>query len=136
MGNFRSPSREPAVNGPEDYSDTRGREPVAAGDPDVVREPFLRCRSLDPFLTVFFFFCNQIISTGRGGRGNIRSPSRDPVLGDTASLGVSPARSLSRGRAYDRTYDRETIASIDIANDTGVVREISNSNAVCSPKVN
>ena len=83
-----------------------------------------RCRSFDPVLTVFFY--NQVISTGRGGRGNIRSPSRDPVLGDTASLGVSPARSLSRGRAYDRTYDRETIASIDDANDTGVVREISN----------
>lgn len=93
-GNYRSPSCDRATNGPEDYSDTRGREPVPSGDPDA------------------------IISTGRGGRGNIRSPSRDP--GDTASLGVSPARSLSRGRAYDRTYDRETIASIDDANDTGV----------------
>jgi len=95
-GNFRSPSCDRAVDGPEDYSDTRGRDPVPAGDPDV------------------------LISTGRGGRGNIRSPSREPILGDgfgdTASLGVSPSRSISRGR----TYDRETINTIDEARDNGV----------------
>jgi len=98
VGNFRSPSSDRAVDGPEDYSNTRGREPVPAGDPNVV------------------------ISTGRGGRGNIRSPSREPnpILGDgfgeTSSLGMSPERSLSRGR----TYDRETINSIDEARDNGV----------------
>jgi hypothetical protein len=35
-GNYRSPSREPAVGGPEDYSDTRGRDPIPSRDPDVV----------------------------------------------------------------------------------------------------
>lgn len=35
-GNFRSPSREPAKNGPEDYSDTRGRDPISSRDPAVV----------------------------------------------------------------------------------------------------
>jgi len=98
VGNFRSPSTDRAVNGPEDYSDPRGRDLIPAGDPDAV------------------------ISTGRGGRGNIRSPSREPVqgdgFGDTASLGVSPARSLSRGRS--RTYDHESIISIDSARDNGV----------------
>jgi hypothetical protein len=62
---------------------------------------------------------NQIISTGRGGRGNIRSPSRDPVRGDTGSTGASPARSDVRGRSYDR----KTIASIDETHITGMVNE-------------
>ena len=35
-GNLRSSSREPATNGPEDYSDTRGRDPIPARDPKVV----------------------------------------------------------------------------------------------------
>jgi hypothetical protein len=35
-GNFRSPSREPAVGGPEDYSDTRGRDPIPSRDPNEV----------------------------------------------------------------------------------------------------
>ena len=36
-GNIRSPSREPVRGrGPEDYSDTRGREPIPSGDPNVV----------------------------------------------------------------------------------------------------
>jgi len=92
-GNIRSPSREPANGGPgpEDYSDTRGRDPIPSGDPSV------------------------IISTGRGGRGNIRSPSRDGVRGD-ASREASLARSEQRGRGYDR----ELIATIDNANDPGV----------------
>jgi hypothetical protein len=63
---------------------------------------------------------HQVISTGRGGRGNIRSPSREPVRGDTGSTGASPARSDVRGR----TYDRETIASIDETHITGMVSEI------------
>jgi hypothetical protein len=62
----------------------------------------------------------QVISTGRGGRGNIRSPSRDAVRGDNASAGVSPARSDVRGR----TYDRETIASIDETHITGMVSDV------------
>jgi len=89
-GNIRSPSRDPVVNkGPEDFSDTRGREPVPAGDPSAV------------------------ISTGRGGRGNIRSPSRDAVRGDNASTEASPLRSEERGRGYDR----ELIMAIDSAYD-------------------
>lgn len=60
----------------------------------------------------------KVTSTGRGGAGNIRSPSRDAVRGDDKSLEVSPARSEQRGRGYDR----ELIATIDNAHDTGVVR--------------
>jgi len=60
----------------------------------------------------------KIISTGRGGRGNIRSPSRDAVRGDNASREASLARSEQRGRGYDR----ELIATIDNAHDPGVVR--------------
>jgi len=91
-GNYRSLSRERAAGGPEDYSDTRGRDPIPSGDPDV------------------------IISTGRGGRGNIRSPSRDAVRGDEASRERSLARSEQRGRGYDR----ELITTIDNSHDTGV----------------
>jgi len=91
-GNYRSPSRERATGGPEDYSDTRGRDPIPSGDPAVV------------------------ISTGRGGRGNIRSPSRDAVRGEDASRERSLARSEQRGRGYDR----ELISTIDNAHDTGV----------------
>ncbi|KAN0114287.1 hypothetical protein V8E52_006783 [Russula decolorans] len=93
-GNFRSPSREPVPGerGPDDYSDTRGRDPIPSGDPNVV------------------------ISTGRGGRGNIRSPSRDGVRGDDASREASLARSEQRGRGYDR----ELISTIDNAHDPGV----------------
>jgi hypothetical protein len=49
----------------------------------------------------------QVISTGRGRRGNIRSPSRDY----TGITSASRARSDVRGRSYDR----ETIARIDEA---------------------
>jgi hypothetical protein len=63
----------------------------------------------------------QRISTGRGGTGNIRSPSRDPVRGDNASAGVSPARSDDRGR----TSDRETTISFDVAHEADVVSGIS-----------
>jgi len=93
-GNYRSPSREPATGGrgPEDYSDTRGRDPIPSGDP------------------------HAIISTGRGGAGNIRSPSRDAVRGENASRETSLVRSEQRGRGYDR----ELITTIDNANDPGV----------------
>jgi hypothetical protein len=60
----------------------------------------------------------KVISTGRGGRGNIRSPSRDAVRGEDASRERSLARSEQRGRGYDR----ELISTIDNAHDTGVVR--------------
>ncbi|KAI0039984.1 hypothetical protein FA95DRAFT_1503503 [Auriscalpium vulgare] len=49
-----SNSRERARDGPDDFSPTRGREPISFRDP------------------------TEIISTGRGGAGNIRSPSREP----------------------------------------------------------
>jgi hypothetical protein len=60
------------------------------------------------------------MSTGRGGRGNIRSPSRDAArpLAETISIDSSPARSQERGRGG---YDRDLISAIDTANDTGVV---------------
>ena len=36
-GNIRSPSREPVRGpGPEDYSDTRGRDPIPSRDPNEV----------------------------------------------------------------------------------------------------
>ncbi|KAF8461566.1 hypothetical protein DFH94DRAFT_671918 [Russula ochroleuca] len=89
-GNFRSPSREPATNGPEDYSDTRGRDPIPSRDPDV-------------------------ISIGRGGAGNIRSPSRDAIRVKNQSPESSPIRSELRGRGYDR----DLITAIDNAHDTG-----------------
>ncbi|CAA7268549.1 unnamed protein product [Cyclocybe aegerita] len=54
LGNIRqaSLSRDRPETGPDDFSVTRGREPIA--------HP------------------NEVFSTGRGGAGNIRSPSRDP----------------------------------------------------------
>ncbi|KAI9445292.1 hypothetical protein H4582DRAFT_906241 [Lactarius indigo] len=65
------------LDGPDDFSSTRGREP---------RSPF----NLD-----------KIISIGRGGAGNIRSPSRD----------VDPARPI-RKVDYSRPWDcpRRSIA--------------------------
>ena len=60
----------------------------------------------------------KIISTGRGGRGNIRSPSRDAVRGEDGNREASLARSEQRGRGYDR----ELISTIDNAHDPGVVR--------------
>jgi Protein of unknown function (DUF3602) len=60
----------------------------------------------------------KITSTGRGGTGNIRSPSRDAIRGDDKSFEASPVRSEQRGRGYDR----ELIATIDNAHDPGVVR--------------
>jgi hypothetical protein len=50
---------------------------------------------------------HQIISTGRDGQGNIRTPSPD----HTGSTGAFPARPDVRGRSYDR----EIIAMIDEA---------------------
>jgi len=46
-GNIRSPSKDPVVitAGPEDYSNTCGREPIPAGDPSVVcSAPSLLCK--------------------------------------------------------------------------------------------
>ncbi|KAJ3576386.1 hypothetical protein NP233_g483 [Leucocoprinus birnbaumii] len=57
LGNIRAPSastsrsRPDPTSGPDDFSDSRGREPVSNSD--------------------------RLYSTGRGGAGNIRSPSRD-----------------------------------------------------------
>ena len=58
----------------------------------------------------------KVTSTGRGGRGNIRSPSRDGIRADDISTETSPSRSLERGRGYDR----DLISVIDEAQD-GVV---------------
>jgi hypothetical protein len=60
----------------------------------------------------------KVTSTGRGGAGNIRSPSRDAIRGENGTPELSPTRSELRGRGYDR----ELISTIDNANDTGVVR--------------
>ena len=60
----------------------------------------------------------KVTSTGRGGRGNIRSPSRDGIRSeDNISPETSPTRSSERGRGYDR----DLISVIDEARD-GVVR--------------
>ncbi|KAJ6574567.1 hypothetical protein B0H19DRAFT_1124819 [Mycena capillaripes] len=55
LGNMRpsSNSQDRPVDGPDDFSSTRGREPAVA--------------------------ISELRSTGRGGAGNFRSPSRDPV---------------------------------------------------------
>lgn len=55
-------------------------------------------------------------STGRGGAGNIRSPSRGRG-GDN-----SPETSLVRSEQRGRGYDRDAIKSIDDAHDIGLVR--------------
>lgn len=62
-----------------------------------------------------------MISTGRGGRGNLRSPSRDASRGPSAVIETSPVRSELRGRGYDR----DAISLIDSTIDGGVVREIA-----------
>jgi len=95
VANIRAPSVDlPRVAGPEDFSDTRGRDPVRYLQEDVVT------------------------STGRGGTGNlIRSPSReDGCRGETVSINSSPSRPEVRGREYDR----DLISAIDTAHDTGV----------------
>lgn len=61
----------------------------------------------------------KITSTGRGGAGNIRSPSRDPVRGGNATPETSPIRSEHRGRVG---YDSDLISTIDSVRDEGVVR--------------
>ena len=64
--------------------------------------------------------CGKVTSTGRGGSGNIRSPSRDANRGDNASTDGSPLRSEERGR----TYDRELIVAIDGAQEPRMVRDM------------
>lgn len=60
LGNIRpastsaSRTRTESGPGPDGFSDSRGREPIAASP-------------------------TRVYSTGRGGAGNIRSPSRDPT---------------------------------------------------------
>ncbi|KAH8990850.1 hypothetical protein EDB92DRAFT_2088373 [Lactarius akahatsu] len=94
-GNIRAPSLDvDRVSGPDDFSDTRGRDPVPTR-----------------YLQV-----DEVTSTGRGGAGNIRSPSRDASRPESINSGSSPARSEPRGRGYDR----DLISAIDTANDTGV----------------
>ncbi|KAH9169381.1 hypothetical protein EDB89DRAFT_2073070 [Lactarius sanguifluus] len=94
-GNIRTPSLDlDRVSGPDDFSDTRGRDPVLT-------------RHLQ---------ADEVTSTGRGGAGNIRSPSRDASRPESIKSGSSPARSEPRGRGYDR----DLISAIDTANDTGV----------------
>ncbi|KAH0584752.1 hypothetical protein J132_01535 [Termitomyces sp. J132] len=76
-GNIRraSISREARpADGPDDFSITRGREPVPA--------------------------IHAIFSTGRGGAGNIRSPSRDPAVdGDTGLSDAEVIRAHVAGSA-------------------------------------
>ncbi|KAH9995892.1 hypothetical protein BJV74DRAFT_828851, partial [Russula compacta] len=75
--NSLSPARDYKGTGREDYRNARGRDPILYGDPSTIK------------------------STGRGGIGNIRSPSW-----------VGPPRSEVRGR----DYDREHLSAIDSAN--------------------
>ncbi|EIM88721.1 uncharacterized protein STEHIDRAFT_166740 [Stereum hirsutum FP-91666 SS1] len=82
----RSPSRARAhVDGPDDFSNTRGREPRSALSIAATSQP---------------------ISIGRGGAGNIRSPSRPR---ETAGLGYTYAAeeelsyvpTIARGRSEE-----------------------------------
>jgi len=94
-GNIRPPSIDRVVGtGPEDFSDTCGREPI-------------------PVHT------DEVTSTGRGGAGNIRSPSRDPSRPGSVQgkASPSPLRAEQRGR---RGYDQDLISDIDVERDTGV----------------
>ncbi|KAF8157263.1 hypothetical protein B0H34DRAFT_849518 [Crassisporium funariophilum] len=87
IGNIRqtSLSRDARPDsGPDDFSTTRGREPL--GSP------------------------TQIYSTGRGGAGNIRSPSRDvsrppnvDVLEEDVSTGRGGLGNINRSRSRDPT---------------------------------
>ena len=61
----------------------------------------------------------KVISTGRGGVGNIRSPSRDVIRAENGTPEI-PIRSELRGRGYDR----DLIDTIDNARDTDVVRQV------------
>ncbi|KAI0259985.1 hypothetical protein BC834DRAFT_902893 [Gloeopeniophorella convolvens] len=81
-GNIRSASasRDRTAAGPDDFSDTRGRDPVPGRDP------------------------GEVISTGRGGAGNIRSPSRGtPREASTEPRGRGYDRDLIS--AIDNAHD-------------------------------
>ncbi|KAF8989133.1 hypothetical protein BDQ17DRAFT_1434668 [Cyathus striatus] len=88
LGNIRqaSLSRDARPDGPDDFSNSRGREPVIASSE------------------------GKIFSTGRGGAGNIRSPSRDSGtgLGSPSSRGRSanPQQSSIR-EEEERMRERE-----------------------------
>ncbi|KAF8988106.1 hypothetical protein BDQ17DRAFT_1393430 [Cyathus striatus] len=88
LGNIRqaSLSRDARPDGPDDFSNSRGREPVVASSE------------------------GKIFSTGRGGAGNIRSPSRDSGtgLGSPSSRGRSanPQQSSIR-EEEERMRERE-----------------------------
>ncbi|KAF9054961.1 hypothetical protein BDZ89DRAFT_1124768 [Hymenopellis radicata] len=83
LGNIRPTSlSRTREDGPDDFSSTRGREPI----PDV--EP------------------QHVYSTGRGGAGNIRSPSRDVK----ESAGPD-AREREIVREYDRRESTEVHSS-------------------------
>ncbi|KAH9082176.1 hypothetical protein EDB83DRAFT_2336866 [Lactarius deliciosus] len=86
-GNIRASStsseRAHIVDGPDDFSSTRGREPRSPFHPD------------------------KIISIGRGGAGNIRSPSRDVDLARPSKLSSILETEQTK---YERSVirDRET----------------------------
>ncbi|KAH9064314.1 hypothetical protein EDB87DRAFT_1600325 [Lactarius vividus] len=86
-GNIRASStsseRAHIVDGPDDFSSTRGREP---------RSPF---------------HLDKVISIGRGGAGNIRSPSRDVDLARPSKLSSILETEQTK---YERSVirDRET----------------------------
>ncbi|KAF8915314.1 hypothetical protein CPB85DRAFT_422141 [Mucidula mucida] len=83
LGNIRPTSLSRTREaGPDDFSSTRGREPI----PEVERK--------------------QVFSTGRGGAGNIRSPSRDVK----ESAGPD-AREREIVREYDRRESIEVHSS-------------------------
>ncbi|CAK5274061.1 unnamed protein product [Mycena citricolor] len=73
LGNMRPPSnsRDRPTTGPDDFSDTRGREPPVS--------------------------ISEIRSTGRGGAGNFRSPSREPT--DNQDVRVPAERELMRAHS-------------------------------------
>lgn len=113
-GNIRpsSTSREYSSarpNGPDDFSVTRGREPR----PSVVAGQV--CRPSHQLLSCVHRSAFQVVSTGRGGVGNIRSPSRDITID-------GPARPLrAENGSKQSEYEDALIRSSDEARTSGPV---------------
>jgi len=91
IGNIRASStsseRTNVPDGPDDFSSTRGREP---------RSPFC---------------LDKIMSIGRGGAGNIRSPSRDVVSarpGELSSISETEQIEYERSLIRNREVARES----------------------------
>ncbi|KAF8273922.1 hypothetical protein EI94DRAFT_1086724 [Lactarius quietus] len=86
MGNIRASStsseRTRTPDGPDDFSSTRGREPRSA------------------------FGIDKVMSIGRGGAGNIRSPSQDVVRARPSELSsISEAEQVEYEKSLIRKHE-------------------------------